>query len=124
MKKQGKEIPVDQLKHKQRVKVALTGTMQGGVVMYRAVSIEVAKLFLDFLYFFKQVQILEDVCHHKAGFSNWSCCAEHRSLSPVSETLKKRAEKILPGKDNFQALSTAWWKKLGFFFPPFCIVID
>ncbi len=118
MKKYGTEIPVDQLKHNQRVKVALTGTMQGEVAIYRAVSIEVAKLYSDFLCFFKQVQILEDVCHHKAGFSNWSCCAEHRSLSPVSKTLHKRAEKILPGK-QFSDFKHCLVEKTRLLFPAF-----
>ncbi len=123
MIKHGKEIPVDQLKHNQKFKIALTEEEQGQTITYHIFSIEVAQLFLDFLRYGMMIQPFEHSCRGKSGYLDWTCCPEHRQLAEVSRQLQLRANKILPNKDDLQILSPAWWQKLGFSFSSFPIII-
>jgi len=118
---QGVEIQTDQLKHRQKVAVPLSGKRAGQKIVCKVASIEVAKLYLDWLIFTRNKNLL-GACR-SSGNSTWTCCPEHRCLSKELKIMESRAEEILPSKESLQALSPAWWKKLGFNVTHFNIVI-
>ncbi len=109
MKIQGEEIPVDLLGHGQKFKIIRRKRR----ITYRTVSIEVAKLYLDWLHYWRLEQ-LHDACCPRTS-RDMSTCPERIRLSKELDAIHARAERILPTSRNLGgATSPAWWEKLGF----------
>ena len=92
------------------------------------ISIELAKLFVDYLYFVQIHQLLEKdrKCWDDPNFGTWKCCNSHRHLSETLMKLKKRAKKINSIKMPVDCVifSPNWWRENGFIFPASHIIID
>lgn len=114
------------LKHGEKVILIFPATRKSKKLEgeFTAISIEVAKLFSDFVENCRQAELLNDACRHKQGLFNWNCCWAHRNLGEISHKLTKRAHKILPSTNKLPVLCEGWWKKLGFTFPSMHVIAD
>ena len=80
----------------------------------RKISVEMAKLFAEYLGTVMWLRMLADTCWGEEGKHEFECCEPHKQLKREHDDQVERGVKLAPQTSDAQVLSAAWWRENGF----------